>query len=156
MTENTVMTVVFADVLEDHYRRAADHIEANGWYRGTWFESYDSPDDLPTDCPSCILGSLLVACKSENITDFMAARRSLYYGVGSTYLDFLEGEEDRNFVGSIVEWNDNMAESAEEVINRLRNAADDVKYQNSSFLAFVQYVRENHYYGWEIRYRDNT
>lgn len=148
------MTVVFADVLEDHYRRAADHIEANGWYRGTWFERVDSPDDLPTDCPSCILGSLLVACKSENITHFMDARTSLYFGVGSTYLDFLEGEENRNF-GSIVEWNDSFARDEEEVINRLRSAADDVKHRSTSFRAFQQYLTE-HNCGWEIRYRDNT
>lgn len=84
---------------------AADHIEEYGWQRGGYGQKEE---------PCCVLGALSVAAASNG-----ASLREAQAGFYSTR-DIVK---DQTGVRSVADWNDVIAQDAEEVVAMLRKAA---------------------------------
>lgn len=109
------MSIKTADVLD----RAANIIERNGWYQGSYFDRYALDGERsPNDCPVCTLGALNVALGALNPSHDvdlngpaeMALRR---------YLNL----DDSDGADSLADWNDRRCRTAEQVVAALRAAA---------------------------------
>lgn len=106
--------------------KAADVIAERGWWRG----SYKEPRRDPRTCPVCVLGALNVATGSSPDVEAsfkVPCATSAAANALADYLMLNPGDDLIDTLGN--EWNDRDAESAEEVVRKLRAAAASEREQ---------------------------
>lgn len=100
--------------------KAADVIAERGHWRG----GYKRPGDDPATCPVCVLGAINVATGSSPDTEAgfkVPGTASAAANALADHLGLNPGDDLIDLLGN--EWNDNDAESAEDVVRELRAAA---------------------------------
>ena len=113
-----------ADVLD----KAADHIDAVGWYQGYLYDGTQADEGTPkTECRACVVGAINFAVYGSLTCpqDATGAQVALAYAAEDRLLDHIQAESgDRN---SIPGWNDYPNTTADDVTAALRAAAANLR-----------------------------
>jgi len=97
--------------------KAADVIERNGWYQGSYFN--EVAGRAPADCPVCTYGAIHIAAFGEP-TPVLETEESAM-GEANRAVNVLRKYLGITSVGAV--WNDASDRTAEQVITALRGAA---------------------------------